>query len=329
MRVCADDKSGFITTLFENCLNGLKADPRVASLNCTQHLTDAKALITNMQTYCDSVANWTRPIHINQEMAKFNEMDSALALSRVGIDRFQSVLAEFANQKAAAIAAQDQRFADDRNKVSAMFRKHEVPAALAKACADYLMTSSSESVAPPMQLSKEDLLQLSSLSSPHFIPHDEKSWIEGGTVFHQSCREWFEAHKAEFDAQYNSKREALLTKDLLRGHRAVDTNPKLATFKWHDEAAAPLLDDCVQVKVQLHVIKELCFDCRLEVWPWAMQRAIIQQFHGSSVVVVLPLEIAAKHPDLSSWLNEAHHASLSGFFCAEIDGGRRLVLAVG
>ena len=150
-------------------------------------------------------------------------------------------------------------------------------------------------------------------ATPHFIPHDEAIWVDGGTFLHKACRSWFLAHRKEMLDQMSQKVNALTESGDDSGHRAVDTNPDLQVFAWGEGGDSDVVKGA-GVKVHLKICKELESDARLEAWPWRGHRAVLQQLSGSSVVVVLGHDLASSKQDFVNWLSTAHHSALGSAF---------------
>jgi len=281
-----------------------------------------------------TISGFRRPLTLKLHRNKYHELDKTIVKNRKSCDRFIACLNGVGVQFAAAAAVEKKKLADERNRLSAILRKSDIPPCLAKSCAAHLMLLSQDALLETpvgqLQLPQHAMKDRNCFGESQFIPFDEKTWIEGGTFWHKTCRAWFLDHKDELRKHNDDKIAHLRQQSLSQGCRALDTDPKLMKFSWSptegDGQWFKALDD---IKVHQFTIKEKYFDIRPEAWMYTAHRGIVTMTNGCMIVVVLGEADVEGHVDLLSWLQSAHHASLAKCNAHLLSPGDSLYLPIG
>ena len=102
---------------------------------------------------------------------------------------------------------------------------------------------------------------------------------------------------------------------------------KSAMWPWGTASATFSAAD---LSLCLHIARQYHLDNRACIWPWWLQRCVIEQITGCQFVIVLLAELATKIPDdIDRWLADQHYTALSECEVYLLEPGDHLMLPFG
>jgi len=338
-----DELRDWLYQKFEELLSFYKSTHPCDNLNADGELLKCKQAVADMLKFQTDIKSWQRPLTVGLRRAEFFRLDEEIVTQVKSCNRFLQCLQDDKTNCSAArqFALKVER--GDRNKVSAVLRKSDVPSPLAKAAADALqaiskLTSAQDHKEKRPQLPKLAISDKTVWCEPHWIPHNKDLWIEaGGTHWHVQLFDWYEQNKAKALELHTARVSSMIMKGLNHAHMAISPDAVGPSIDFNPQQSGAVASGDVEqifnvaadVKTMLYAMRELHFDPRFEAWGWRHQRVLCVQLVGSCVAVILTKELAEQHQDCVSWLSSAHHAALQDCKSVLREPGDGLYLPLG
>jgi len=319
--------AGTLPEAFDDRVKQLGADhPDVKALPTTSTSHELACVLVGLKSLASSTATWPYPLPFKDKRSEYHALYTRMHTAKQSVTRFFIVFDGIKHSKELVVATEMEDVRNLRDKISKWMRTYGcVPAALAKAAADWLSFPSAK--ANPLALA---CVQGDALSKPEtwrepvFVQWRLAEHAEC-TYLHNNFRDFMTTTADAIVAKAEEKIPVMLERKPPNRHYFC-VMPGVGDLKLNGPDCKPFMD--AERSVVLHISKVLDVDRRLVAFPWNTMGIAVQMVRGAALVVLVEPAQCVEVADPQLFVAQAHHTVFAKNRCLMLREGDGLIMPV-